>query len=154
MSKKQPGIVTSGDGRWLGEAREAAGLSPRALARRTGIAKRRLLAIERGDVTPTPEERELLVTGCGLTGVPTPDEHTRAVLHEYVSMVAELRNTTPEQFGPVRQEDVAVLATALGDPPELVEARIAQILATGATGAGVRAAGDTSTGKTGTGDTT
>jgi DNA-binding transcriptional regulator YiaG len=129
MSKKQLDSGSLTDGSWITEARGAAGLNSRALARATGIPKRRLVDLERGHAAPTDEERELLVDACGVTReVQQADVDTSAVLHEYVSMVAELRSTTPERFGPVRQEDVAILATAFGDPPEVVKERIARIL--------------------------
>ena len=48
------------------------------------------------------------------------------LLREYLAMIYELRNLPPGTRPPMREEDLAALADALGGTPEAIEARLAR----------------------------
>jgi transcriptional regulator with XRE-family HTH domain len=133
------------------DARVSAGLTPRQLARRSGVSRRKLTAIETGRQVVSAGEYEALAAACdvgpsepvasgndfrlvladrngsgGVRGEPALD----ALLREYISMVIELRNMTVEQLNSLRAEDLDELALALGGTPDMIEARIVELLHT------------------------
>jgi len=133
------------------DARVSAGLTVRQLARRSGVSRRKLTAIEAGRQVVSAGEYEALAAACdvhpnqpltsgngfkpvrsdpdrsgGVCGEPALD----ALLREYISMVVELRNTTVEQLKSLRAEDLDELALALGGTPDIIEARIVELLHT------------------------
>ncbi|HEX3623553.1 MAG TPA: helix-turn-helix transcriptional regulator [Acidimicrobiales bacterium] len=50
---------------WVNQARRAAGLSQRELARRSGVAQSAVARIERGQQIPRADTLERLLTACG-----------------------------------------------------------------------------------------
>jgi transcriptional regulator with XRE-family HTH domain len=130
----------------LGSARRAAGLTRRELARRSGVPKRTLAAIERGTRVASTEQSAAIASACADASIAPPEapvldpvattvapDDTVALddlLREYIAMVVELRSTTVESFGSLRVEDLTVLAGALGSSPETIEARIMELLGT------------------------
>jgi transcriptional regulator with XRE-family HTH domain len=133
------------------EARLQAGLTPRALARRSGLTKRTLMAIESGRGALSDEARTMIATACAVdVGDLSPREHRQipavpddpatasgdrrgdvgldALLREYLAMVVEMRNTTSIPLSSLRAEDLDELARALGGTPQAIEARIAELL--------------------------
>jgi transcriptional regulator with XRE-family HTH domain len=76
------------------EARRAAGLSQRALARRANTSQPAIARYERGAATPSLETLQRLVTACGLrlqlVSEPAVDPHD-------VELAARLLEMTPEQ---------------------------------------------------------
>jgi len=129
-------------------ARGAAGLTRRQLARRSGLSRRALAAIERGTRVASDEESVAIAAACEPASTsrpqgPTPDPAAVTIaapnahggtvalddlLREYIAMVVELRSTTVASFGSLRLEDLTVLAAALGSTPETIEARIMDLL--------------------------
>lgn len=78
----------------LFEARQAAGLSQRALARRAGTSQPAVARYERGAATPSLETLQRLLTACGrrlrLVAEPSVDPHD-------LELVARQLELTPEQ---------------------------------------------------------
>jgi transcriptional regulator with XRE-family HTH domain len=137
----------------LAAARVRAGLSTRKLARLTGIDHRRIVGFEQGDGEPTDRELGVLAQGCDTTvfallppgyglEVLTPDDATGgtgaapaagrrafdALLREYLSMVVELRSGREVTAPSLRHDDLVQLASALGDTPAAIEARLVTLL--------------------------
>jgi transcriptional regulator with XRE-family HTH domain len=142
-------------GRQLRAVRKAKGLSRAEVARSAGLTRRELAAYERGR-TPVPESdlwclagscgvdvRELLpsldrlTVGSDLGALTVGESVARlrqgagddgVVLREYLAMVYELRNLPPGAKPPMREEDLATLAEALGGSPEAIEARLHELI--------------------------
>jgi transcriptional regulator with XRE-family HTH domain len=127
--------------------REMRGLSRRQLARKSGVRRSTVAAIERGRHTPTLDELDAiaeavdvepetltpapvveftLATGAG-GGVRGQDAFD-ALLREYLAMVVDLRSGTRAEPDSLRQGDLSQLALALGGTPEAIEARLMQLL--------------------------
>jgi transcriptional regulator with XRE-family HTH domain len=144
--------VASGLGERLEAARLTAELSPRRLARKSGVALRRLSALEKGSAVPTDHELGALAQACEVSvfdllppayalRVLARDDTTGArevdggdacdvLLREYLSMVVELRSGRVIAPPTLRRDDLVELAGALGDTPEGVEARLLELLTT------------------------
>jgi transcriptional regulator with XRE-family HTH domain len=144
-------------GRGLEAARQAAGLSQRKLAKRTGLATRRIADLERGVELPTDRELGALAQGCGVSvfdllppgyslrilahdGTSGAQElqgrhASDALLREYLSMVMELRSGRVVTAPTLRHDDLVELAAALGDTPEAIGARLVALLDAEATDA-------------------
>jgi transcriptional regulator with XRE-family HTH domain len=131
----------------LRRLREVRGLSRRQLARKSGVRRRTIAAIERGRYTPALDELDAiakavdvepetltpapvveftLVTGAdgGVRGQDAFD----ALLREYLAMVVDLRSGNHADPDSLRQGDLSQLALALGGTPEAIEARLMQLL--------------------------
>jgi transcriptional regulator with XRE-family HTH domain len=134
--------------------RKAKGLSRAEVARSAGLTRRELAAYERGKV-PIPESDLWCLAGsCGVDisellpqrnglhigsdlGALTVGESVRrlragvtsdAVLREYLAMIYELRSLPPGTRPPMREEDLATLADALGGTPDAIEARLHELI--------------------------
>ena len=134
----------------LQTVRAGAGLSSRKLARASGLAIKRVSQLESGDGLPTDRELGVLAQACGVSvfdllppgytlrvllhdGTAGPQElqgqvALDALLREYVAMVVELRAGRAVTPPTLRHEDLVELATALGDTPESIEARLVNLL--------------------------
>ncbi len=134
----------------LEAARRAAHLSSRNLAKQSGVAPQRIGELERGAAVPTDREIGVLAQVCQVSvfDLVTPGATLRvltaddpsgagavdgvdardALLREYLSMVVELRAGRLIAPPTLRRDDVVELATALGDTPEAVEARLLELL--------------------------
>jgi transcriptional regulator with XRE-family HTH domain len=137
-------------GRLLADTRSRASLSPRKLARSSGLATSRITELESGATLPTDRELgalaqafgvavfDLLPPGYGLRVLvhdgPRRVEEARgidaldALMREYLSMVVELRSGRAVTAPTLRHEDVVLLARSLGDTPEAIEARLVALL--------------------------
>ncbi|MFN8028440.1 MAG: helix-turn-helix transcriptional regulator [Acidimicrobiia bacterium] len=112
------------------DARAAAGLSQRQLAKRTGIPRKTVAAIERGEAVPSDDDLHVLAETLGSPTGGTVDPALEGVLREYLAMIIELRATSPDRIRSLRIEDLRILATALGDTPDNVEAQLRRRLGT------------------------
>ena len=148
--------TTTGDtavGARIAEARTAAGLSKRQLARRSGVSNRLVSAVETGRRVPTAAQLQALSAACDLQGE-TPGAAAGAAtrtslddraagldggagsmelhvfLGEYLDMLAELRNTTIDGIRSLRSDDLEVLARRLGCSPDDIEQRLVDLLET------------------------
>ena len=139
-------------GRRIWHLRLAGGVSRRQLAKRSGLSRGTIAALERGRRQPSPDELTRIAAACGVEpGSLTPareGELTLAVvgssrgamvavrgeaafdalLREYLSMVVELRSNRRASAESLRQGDLSELARALGDTPEAIEGRLMQLL--------------------------
>lgn len=158
MATTEPAIsppATSGEvGRHLRTVRKAKGLSRAEVARSAGLTRRELAAYERGR-TPVPDSdlwclagscgvdvsdllpsRDKLNVGGDLGSLTVGDSVRRlragagndGLLREYLAMIYELRNLPPGTRPPMREEDLAALAEALGGKPEAIESRLAELI--------------------------
>jgi transcriptional regulator with XRE-family HTH domain len=146
-------------GRKLREVRRQLGLSRSHVARSAGLTRRELAAYERGRVVIPEGDLWCVAGSCGVEMaelLPPRDElridaqrssltigdRTRSVpqpaapdglLGEYLAMIAELRERSPESrpesLMPFRAPDLAILADALGDTPDAIEARLVALAA-------------------------
>jgi transcriptional regulator with XRE-family HTH domain len=137
----------------LRAVRERAGLSPRKLAKSSGVDVRRITELERSAAPPTDRELGALAQACrvsvfdllppGYVGVLAHDdacgahevrgaEASDALLREYLSMVLELRSNRVVTAPTLRHDDLVELAAALGDTPEAIEVRLVALLDTDA----------------------
>jgi transcriptional regulator with XRE-family HTH domain len=133
--------------------REERGLTRSQLARRSGVSRRKLAAFESGAAVPSPAELAAVAQACGVgadaIATPAPDATgvarnassgspgeirgqvaSDALLHEYLTMLKELRRASAIAPVSLRESDIAELATALGRTPEAVKARLVELLAT------------------------
>ncbi len=151
-----PGAATTTDfGPLLEAARVEAGLSPRQLAKKSGVAQRRVADLERGADVPSEQEIGVLAQACQVSvfALVPPGYSLRvldhdgsssgprvivgsdafdALLREYLSMVVELRSGRAIAPPTLRHDDLVELAAALGDTPDAIEARLLQLLGTDA----------------------
>ncbi len=152
MTTSRESSTQAGFGRLLETARQEAGISSRQLAKKSGIAARRLGELQEGTEAPTEGEIGLLAQACqvsvfallppgyslhvlahdGSTGPRevVGDDASDALLREYLSMVVELRSGRAIAPPTLRHDDMVELAAALGDTPDAVEARLLQLLGT------------------------
>jgi len=158
MAMTEPGISTpaspSDVGRHLRAVRKAKGLSRSEVARSAGLTRRELAAYERGKVPVPPSDLWCLAGSCGvdveelvpptsrvtigsdLAALTVGDTVARlrpvpgndGVLRDYVATLYELRNLPPGTRPPMRDEDLAKLARALGGTPEAIEARLHELI--------------------------
>ncbi|MEZ5169343.1 MAG: helix-turn-helix transcriptional regulator [Acidimicrobiia bacterium] len=139
----------------LAAYRRAVCLSRRTVANESGLDGHRLKAYELGrsritdsdlvklaevyrvdveDLLPPRRAVEvdvdnaLLRLGSTVRAVGDPDRDMTAVLREYLNAVYELRNTPPDRPLPLREEDLAALADALGHEPDVIETRLMDIM--------------------------
>ena len=88
---------------------------------------------------PTTSDLGAIAVACGIGATdlvrPQIDPAFDALLREYISMVLELRRASTIPAVSLRQEDLTELAKALGGTPELIEARLIELLGTDAEGA-------------------
>ncbi len=139
-------------GQRLEESRRDAGLSRRKLAKRSGVALRRIDDLEQGAGLPTDRELGTLAQACRVSvfdllppgyslrilnqddAVDSRElrgaEASDALLREYLSMVVELRSGRPVTPPTLRHDDLVELAAALGDTPGAIEARLVRLLDT------------------------
>ncbi len=149
-----PDASPSDVGRHLRAVRKSKGLSRAEVARSAGLTRRELAAYERGR-SPVPDSDLWCLAGsCGVDvgdllptrdrlgvgsdlGALTVGESVRrlrpgtdadGVLREYLAMLYELRNLPPGTKPPMREEDLATLADALGGTPEAIEARLHDLI--------------------------
>ena len=141
-------------GRQLRQVRRKQGLSRAEVARSAGLTRRELAAYERGRVHIPESDLWCLAGSCGVEVgdlLPHRDElridsslaslaigdsirHLRAsaepdgLLREYLAMIYELRNLPPGSRIPLREEDLATLADALGGDPETIEIRLMELI--------------------------
>ena len=147
------GAVDCGSGHRIAAVRQERGLSRLQLARRSGLSRRPIAAFEEGTAVPTASELAAVSGACGVG----PDEIVRpeldarvaagvvvsgadgelrgqaasdALLREYRSMLLELRRVSAIAPISLRQDDLTELAKALGGTPELIEARLIELLGT------------------------
>jgi transcriptional regulator with XRE-family HTH domain len=130
--------------------REAAGLSATRLSTLSGVTRRRLAVLERGDDVPTEQELGVLAQSCGaavfdliptgfglrlrvgdtgrgateVSGEPALDE----LLRNYLSMVRELRSGRAVTVPSLRHDDICQLAKLLGDTPEGIQSRLVGLI--------------------------
>ncbi len=135
--------------------RGRAGLSRTQLAKRSGMSRRSISMVERGQVEPSPDDLAAVAAACGadVAELAPPPAHDLALLgpgaspvatnpvrgeaafdallREYLSMVSELRTNV---FGSdsLRHGDLSELARALGGTPEAIEARLVALMGTSA----------------------
>src|SRR3954471_23140790 len=131
---------TQAFGRLLEAARVQAQLSPRQLAKKSGVAGRRLTDLHEGVEAPTDREIGVLAQACGVSvfallppgyslrvlahddsSAPREvvgDTAAEALLREYLSMVVELRSGRVIAAPTLRHDDLVELADALGDTPD------------------------------------
>jgi transcriptional regulator with XRE-family HTH domain len=139
--------AAAGVGERIQELRTGQGLSRGRLAKRTGLRRSTLVAIERGSRAPTPDELGAIAGACGVaTDLRTPttvefalatgaaaepvrgEAASDALLREYLEMVVELRSGRSATPDSLRQGDLSELAQALGGTPAEIEARLMQLL--------------------------
>ncbi len=151
---EHPGKPTKQVGRQLRQVRRKQGLSRGDVARSAGLTRRELAAYERGrvevpdsdlwclagscgvDVTELLPEREPLKVGADLSSLSIGDSmrylrgpaEPDGLLHEYLSMIYELRNLPPGSRVPLREPDLIALADALGGTPEAIERRLHELV--------------------------
>ena len=141
-------------GRAVATARAERGWSRRTLGRECGLGWSTLRAVEGGrrtlDATQLrsiavaldldvrtilaphhvlkidPERSVISVAG---TSRPLPAEaNERDILRTYLHLVRELRQRAPGEPLPLRDDDLAQLATALGGSPERIEASLVELI--------------------------
>lgn len=143
-------------GRHLKAVRRSKGLSRAEVARSAGLTRRELAAYERGRVVVSETDLWCLAGSCGVdVGELLPDRDPLHVapdlgslavgdtvrrlrqpgepdglLREYSSMINELRDLPPGHRIPLRDEDLAALADALGGTPEVIEQRLVELVGT------------------------
>jgi transcriptional regulator with XRE-family HTH domain len=143
-------------GRQLRHVRRKQGLSRAEVARSAGLTRRELAAYERGRVEIPDSDLWCLAGSCGVdVGELLPQRdplridsslsslaigdtirQLRApaepdgVLREYLAMIYELRNLPPGTRVPLREADLSTLADALGGTPEVIEARLVELVGT------------------------
>lgn len=137
-------------GQRLEESRRDAGLSRRKLAKRSGVAPRRIHDLEQGAALPSDRELGTLAQACRISvfellppgyslRIIDPDDAvdgrelrgadaSDALLREYLSMVVELRSGRQVTPPTLRHDDLVELAAALGDTPGAIEARLVRLL--------------------------
>jgi transcriptional regulator with XRE-family HTH domain len=141
-------------GRHLREVRKQQGLSRGVVARSAGLTRRELAAYERGRVEVPESDLWCLAGSCGVEvsellprrdalaispdltslGVGDTIRHLRepaqpdGLLRQYLPMIYELRNLPPGSRIPLRQQDLAALADALGGTPECIETRLTALI--------------------------
>jgi transcriptional regulator with XRE-family HTH domain len=160
MAKTDDDLQPASDfARELQTARARAGLSPRKLARASGVKARRLADLEAGIDQPTDRELGALAQGCGVSvfdllppgyslrvlvrddaGAKEVQGRTAldALLREYLQMVLELRSGRAITPPTLRHDDLVELASALGDTPESIEQRLIELLGTEPNAAAIR----------------
>ena len=147
------GAVDSGSCHRIAAVRQERGLSRSQLARKSGLSRRQIAAFEEATTVPTASELAAVSRACGVS----PDEIMRpeldarvvagvvesgadgelrgqaasdALLREYLSMLLELRRVAALAPISLRQDDLTELAKALGGTPELIEARLIELVET------------------------
>jgi transcriptional regulator with XRE-family HTH domain len=131
--------VPAGPGPRIKAVRTEHGLSRSQLARASGLRRHDIAAFEEGTAVPTASDLGAIAVACGVGAAdllrPRMDPAFDALLREYLSMVLELRRASTIPAVSLRQEDLTELAKALGGTPELIEARLIELLGTDAEGA-------------------
>jgi transcriptional regulator with XRE-family HTH domain len=131
--------VPAGPGSRITAVRTEHGLSRSQLARASGLRRQDIAAFEEGTAVPTTSDFGAIAVACGVGATdlvrPRIDPAFDALLREYISMVLELRQASTIPPVSLRQEDLTELAKALGGTPELIEARLIELLGTDAAGA-------------------
>lgn len=134
-SAKDP-VGPVGPGPRIEAVRTEHGLSRSQLARVSGLRRRDIAAFEEGTAAPTASDLGAIAVACGVDVRDLlrtqMDPAFDALLREYLSMVLELRRASTIAPVSLRQEDLTELAKALGGTPQLIEARLIELLGTDA----------------------
>jgi len=138
-------------GERLRQLRGTLGKSRAQLARESGVSRRKIAAFERGKSSVSEADLHALAEACGVEiGSLAPPNLRLAVaahalsdqgaiwlegdaardvlLHEYVSMLVELRGAADVPASSLRQDDLAELARVVGGTPEAIDARLTALL--------------------------
>ena len=133
------------------QLRGVAGLTRAQLAKRSGVPRRTISLVERGQGEASLDELAAVAAACGVDAgelAPPPandlalvrpgvsplttapirgDAALDALLREYLSMVSELRSDLGGADS-LRHDDLSELARALGGSPEAIEARLIELM--------------------------